>query len=699
MERVVMYLLLMFIFASTLQGCESDQNFTNDAVADVTDNTNDSDDAVTDVTDNTNDSDDEEENPESEEDTYDLSLGIDETSFTHHSGLDVTDPPTATMENEVSVTFVTSNNSPSINATDIQLVITASSGDIPQSEYWLELYHTDCTTVASIEIHCQLGSIEASSDASHFQKPIVHINSNMPGTVDLMATVSTSIHEIDVENNSYLMNIEYTNGENDLRTVIEMKASLIDDPREDDFKIYSQGDLGNVTAYHPVSTITVPEEIQVNSASIYEYEFIFDFDTLKVIGENEIYLGECEDIVPPDIVCSIPIPISQYGNNIIVRLNHTGLIEGEVEIISSIDSEQAHVDDASEPWQSSATILVAKSLTAYQSVINEATEPTTIVLADGVFAGALNFQDKEIVLTSENGKDFTSLLLLDYGIHSENEGEVSGFSFLNTNSSIASLYGNMIIHHNDFTHDFGTVLAVGGNLEFSNNVVSNFDSVFMKAYYTDVSVSNNIFKDKVYGAFNGAFSCGVNSPVLEFMDNREFRVINNMFINVNRSLTYCHILNYYQGGNEDSVLLDLGLISHNLFYSDGYVGQRLLYADVSPDIDALYVQNNIFYSTSVIVKPDGWNFIALHIPHITNNLFFGTLSSSGYYGENWILDQDPLFIDLENRDFSLTSSSPAIDAGIGSYPLEIDFSGNLRPIDGNGDGVDAYDIGPYEFDP
>ena len=50
------------------------------------------------------------------------------------------------------------------------------------------------------------------------------------------------------------------------------------------------------------------------------------------------------------------------------------------------------------------------------------------------------------------------------------------------------------------------------------------------------------------------------------------------------------------------------------------------------------------------------------------------------------------------RTFALLPGSPAIDSGQPVSGMTTDQRGMLRPLDGNGDGVDAFDIGAYELD-
>lgn len=49
------------------------------------------------------------------------------------------------------------------------------------------------------------------------------------------------------------------------------------------------------------------------------------------------------------------------------------------------------------------------------------------------------------------------------------------------------------------------------------------------------------------------------------------------------------------------------------------------------------------------------------------------------------------------QDFRLRSTSPAIDSGEMSQAAQTEADGQLRPLDGNGDGRQIVDRGAYEY--
>lgn len=93
----------------------------------------------------------------------------------------------------------------------------------------------------------------------------------------------------------------------------------------------------------------------------------------------------------------------------------------------------------------------------------------------------------------------------------------------------------------------------------------------------------------------------------------------------------------------------------------------------------------IYYSSATITYDNVWNN-----------------SGGNYYGcspGTGCISEDPLFVDPTTGDYHLQQSSPCIDAGDNDalgLP-ELDFDGNPRILDGNGDGIAVVDMGPFEY--
>jgi len=68
-----------------------------------------------------------------------------------------------------------------------------------------------------------------------------------------------------------------------------------------------------------------------------------------------------------------------------------------------------------------------------------------------------------------------------------------------------------------------------------------------------------------------------------------------------------------------------------------------------------------------------------------------------FYGEGDLSDASPSFVNPLMGNYHLLTGSPAIDAGSAAGAPATDFDGRSRPLDGNDDGVTAYDIGTYEI--
>ena len=133
-----------------------------------------------------------------------------------------------------------------------------------------------------------------------------------------------------------------------------------------------------------------------------------------------------------------------------------------------------------------------------------------------------------------------------------------------------------------------------------------------------------------------------------------------------------------QGGNY--------YIYNNVLIGESSSGSDAITFSGYPDIvelkNNIIIDDNSFYEDS--------NFNNGLIPTASNNLYFGGATDIPSWESNY-LTSDPLFTSPTTGDFSLQSTSPAINAGVTISTVTKDFLGILRPQGS------AYDIGAYEY--
>jgi hypothetical protein len=174
------------------------------------------------------------------------------------------------------------------------------------------------------------------------------------------------------------------------------------------------------------------------------------------------------------------------------------------------------------------------------------------------------------------------------------------------------------------------------------------------------------------------------------------------------------------GGGTDDSTLTACLVTNNVAFSGGGTSGGFIYNSVLARNKAQFGAGDsgstLYHCTIVSNTVTGlsgvagaassalYNCIAYH--NIGGDNFLGTAlvlyscTTPQPINGTGNITHPPDLRDPAGGDFRLRHTSPCLDTGTNlSAYLVNDFAGALRPLDGNGDGVAAYDMGAFEFVP
>jgi uncharacterized repeat protein (TIGR01451 family) len=299
-----------------------------------------------------------------------------------------------------------------------------------------------------------------------------------------------------------------------------------------------------------------------------------------------------------------------------------------------------------------------------QNQIDNASSGDTVLVGPGLYVGNLTFFGKNIALRSVSGPESTILVGHQReAVHIGPGGNISGFKFVgsyrNNEPGVLQVLGE------------GTIIA--GNI-FEGIVLAGVSSVIYGNFASPI-VEGNVFRGT---------SCAdqENSGVLQFLNSASPVIVNNVFekntcIAVNLSSDATASPNVT--GNT-VVLNKAGIVVRNSAQGAQKFRSNIVFGNTI----------GLEVARGVTIGPDIW----------TCNLVFGNAqdfrgieSQTGISGN---VAADPMFVDKETGNYRLKHGSPAIDSGSSIGAPGNDLDGIVRPIDGNGDGVAAFDIGAFE---
>jgi hypothetical protein len=390
---------------------------------------------------------------------------------------------------------------------------------------------------------------------------------------------------------------------------------------------------------------------------------------------------------------------------------------------------------------SGSTINVPADQPTIQAGLDAASNGDTVLVAPGTYFENINFEGKAVVVRSSNGPKET---VIDGGkvgtCVTFNSGEstravLSGFTIRNGVAPVGIDGGginiifssptvtNNVITHNTSCAQGGGLYIVGGTPLIKGNTISHNSQTFPCAggaggggiYVagTGPRIVGNKIVSNSWGAGAG-ITISSGSPLIQgniIAENRAARTAYGGGINMYNDSSPVIVQNLIYR-NEAAIGAGIYLeqsfgtpgaliIANTIVDNNGAKGSALFaggFDSSSQIIGNLFVSfngsNPVYCDGTYDPNPPVFSF---NDAFTSGTPLLG--SCAGSIGLSGNISADPQFVSANAHVYQLLNGSPAIDAGTNSAPSlpEKDIVGNLRIVDGNGDGTAAVDMGAYEF--